>query len=354
MTTMLDYKDVLILPQASHLSSRKEAKLERKIVFKNGVQYNGIPIISANMSSVSTFTMADALAKHSLSCALHKHYSTEQYIDFFNKNDNGKKHWYTLGISKDDYQKFLKVDEKTDLSFICIDVANGYQKSFIDFVKQFRKNHPNKVIMAGNIVTRDGVDKLADVGVDVVKCGLGSGGSCITRIKTGVGCPQFTAVADCSEAADRMGVYLCADGGLTCAGDFSKAYGAGADFVMAGGLFAGHTECGGEIITRRFVTDELDQDDNRIVQTKMSMQFYGMSSETAMKKHSGGMAEYRSSEGKTVEVSFKGTVDKTVLDILGGIRSTMTYIGADTITDIPSKCNFIRVLTQSNEVFGKN
>lgn len=354
MTTALDYKDVLIVPKASSLSSRKEADLNREIVFKNGTVYNGIPIISANMSSVSTFQMAEALGKLGLSSAIHKHYNEEQLIQFFNVKDHSDQHWYTLGMSNSDYEKFLTVNSNSNIKFVCIDVANGYQDSFVNFIKMFKQKHEDKVIMAGNIVTPEGVERLAKAGADVVKCGIGQGSFCLTRIKTGVGYPQLSATMNCARAADDVGVHLCSDGGLTCPGDFAKSFGAGADFTMAGGIFAGHSECGGEIIARQYLTNELDGNGKQIIKTKMFSTGYGMSSEVAMKKHNGGMAEYRSSEGKCVEIPFKGSVHGTVGDILGGIRSAMTYIGAKSIEEISQNCNFIKVNSQSNEIFGKN
>ena len=178
--------------------------------------------------------------------------------------------------------------------------------------------------------------------------------ACLTRIKTGVGVPQLSAVMECADAAHGLGGYVCADGGITCAGDVSKAFGAGADFVMIGGLFAAHDECGGEIFTKKYRTNEIDETGKRIIEEKKFMKFYGMSSEEAMNIHMGGVKEYRSSEGKTTEILYRGSVKNTIHDILGGLRSTLTYTGSKKLKELPKRCTFIRVSQQSNEIYGKN
>ena len=224
-----------------------------------------------------------------------------------------------------------------DIKFICLDVANGYSESFVRFVKDVRKAFPTHTIMAGNVVTGEMVEELILSGADIIKVGIGPGSVCTTRKKTGVGYPQLSAVLECADAAHGLGGHIISDGGCTCPGDVCKAFGAGADFVMLGGMLAGHDECTGEIVTKPSG-----------VKVK---QFYGMSSATAMLKHHGGVAEYRASEGKTVEVPYRGDVDKTILDILGGLRSACTYTGASKLRELPIRTTFIRVSQQTNEVF---
>ena len=222
------------------------------------------------------------------------------------------------------------------LHFICIDVANGYSEHFVKFVKKTRKKFPGKVIIAGNVVTGEMVEELLLAGANIIKVGIGPGSVCTTRVKTGVGYPQLSAIIECADAAHGLGGHIISDGGCTVPGDVSKAFGAGADFVMLGGMLAGHDESGGEVID---------------VDGKKYRQFYGMSSSTAMDKHAGGVANYRASEGKTVKVPYRGPVEGTVLDILGGVRSTCTYVGAAKLKELSKRTTFIRVAEQENQVF---
>lgn len=224
-----------------------------------------------------------------------------------------------------------------DVKFICLDVANGYSESFVKFVKQVRKAHPTHTIMAGNVVTGEMVEELILSGADIIKVGIGPGSVCTTRKKTGVGYPQLSAVLECADAAHGLGGHIISDGGCTCPGDVCKAFGGGADFVMLGGMLAGHDQCPGGVVVR--------------ADGSKAKQFYGMSSSTAMQKHHGGVAEYRASEGKTVEVPYKGDVEATILDVLGGLRSACTYTGASKLRELPIRTTFIRVTQQTNEIF---
>ena len=224
-----------------------------------------------------------------------------------------------------------------EIKFICLDVANGYSEHFVEFVKQVRARFPFHTIMAGNVVTGEMVEELILAGADIIKVGIGPGSVCTTGKKTGVGYPQLSAVLECADAAHGLGGHIISDGGCTCPGDVCKAFGAGADFVMLGGMLSGHDQCGGEIVTK--------PNGQRV------KQFYGMSSETAMVKHHGGVAEYRASEGKTVEVPYRGDVEPTILDILGGLRSACTYTGASKLKELPRRTTFIRVTQQTNEIF---
>ena len=338
----LDYSDVLIRPKRSTLKSRKEVDLFRTTTFRNSKRvYSGIPIMSANMDGVGTFEMADELAKVNVFTCLVKTYKTNELVEFFDCSDlvqftyRQQNIAMSIGTSDSDMQKFRNVYELTDgkIKYLCVDVANGYTEMFSDFIYQLRINHPELVIIAGNVVTGDMTQELILNGADIVKVGIGPGSVCTTRIQTGVGYPQLSAVIECSDAAHGLGGHIIADGGCTCSGDVAKAFGGGSDFVMLGGMLAGHDEGGGEVV------------DNMI-------KFYGMSSETANDKHFGGLKDYRASEGKEVSIPYKGNIGSTIQSILGGIRSACTYIGAGKIKDLPKCTTFIRVNNTHNRVYG--
>ena len=338
--TKLDFKDVLIRPKRSTLGSRKEVDISRKFKFKwSGQEFNGVPIIAANMDSVGTFDMARAFHKdgNGLGVALHKHYDLKELQAFFKEKASANV-WYSIGMVKDDQdklKKFIKAGGKAPR--LCIDVANGYSEPFLDFVKSIRDMMPKATIMAGNVVTGEMVEELILSGVDVVKVGIGPGSVCTTRKMTGVGYPQLSAIIECADAAHGLGGLICSDGGCTVPGDIAKAFGGGADFVMLGGMLSGHDQSEQEIV---------EEDGKKFVQ------FYGMSSDTAMKKHKGGVAEYRASEGKTVRVPYRGDVSGTLQDILGGLRSSCTYVGARHLKEFSKRTTFIRVTQQLNNIFG--
>lgn len=338
----LGFKDVMIRPKRSTLKSRSQVSLEREFNFLNSkASWTGIPIMAANMDTVGTFEMALALAKQKLFTAIHKHYTTEQWQAFFENAPKGIEDYIAVstGTSENDAKNLKAVlHSYPQLKFICIDVANGYSQHFVNFVKQTRSLYSNQTIIAGNVVTGEMVEELLLSGADVVKVGIGPGSVCTTRVKTGVGYPQLSAIIECADAAHGLGGQIISDGGCASPGDIAKAFGAGADFVMLGGMFAGHTESGGEHIERN---------------GKHYKQFYGMSSATAMDKYVGGVAEYRASEGKAVEVPYKGDVYDTLQDILGGIRSTCTYVGAARLKELTKRTTFIRVAEQENQVYNK-
>lgn len=336
----LGFKDVMIRPKRSTLKSRSQVSLMRKFKFlHNSHEWQGIPIIAANMDTVGTFTMAKALAKHQLMTAIHKHYTIAAWKNFIKNTSEAIFNYIAIstGTGRADAEKVKKLlNEYPQFKFICIDVANGYSEHFVDFVKRTRDLHPDKIILAGNVVTGEMVEELLLGGADVIKVGIGPGSVCTTRIKTGVGYPQLSAIIECADAAHGLGGQIISDGGCKTSGDIAKAFGGGADFVMLGGMFAGHEESGGETI-------ELNG--------KKFKQFYGMSSVTAMKKHAGGVANYRASEGKTVKIPYRGSVEATVLDILGGLRSTCTYVGAKRLKELTKRTTFIRVQEQHNRWF---
>jgi len=263
----------------------------------------------------------------------------------------------SIGITEADHDKFRKVYEQTDtqLKYVCIDVANGYSERFAAFVKEFRTLYPHVVIIAGNVVTGEMTEELLLNGADIVKVGIGPGSVCTTRIQTGVGYPQLSAVIECADAAHGLGGHVIADGGCTCPGDIAKAFAGGADFVMLGGMLAGHDEGGGEVIERAYLSNELDgQTGERIVDNEYFVTFYGMSSKAANDKHFGGLKEYRSSEGREVLVPYRGAVGDTIQNILGGLRSTCTYAGAVRLKHLSKCTTFVRCTQTHNSVYEKS
>lgn len=361
----LDFKDVLIKPKRSSLSSRAEVKLEREYVFKHSTQkYCGIPILAANMDTVGTMTMARALAEEGCGASLHKHYPLDQLRQFFQSFTGTA--FYSIGMTECDVSKLDEfIQTVGHPRYLCIDVANGYSTHFVDFVKRMREKCPGEstVIMAGNVVTGDITYDLIRAGADIVKVGIGPGSTCLTRSKTGVGIPQLSAIIECADAAHHEKAHICADGGCTVPGDVGKAFAAGADFVMLGGMLAGHYEC--EAPVRRATGGNSDAaftfDSPRELwemytfkkPQEFVMRFYGMSSDYAQEQR-GGKKNYRASEGKVVEIPFKGPVEPTIKDILGGVRSTCTYVGAESLKELNKRTTFCRVSQQINNVFGSS
>jgi|TARA_B100001094_G_scaffold78301_1_gene74570 GMP reductase len=378
----LDYKDVLIRPKRSTLGSRKEVDLERGFTFRNYrpyvatdvlpdgypvVQeqyrhYRGTPIMAANMDGVGTFEMADKLAEGKIFTCLVKTYSINELVNYFDSDMPERTDYVamSIGITDADHAKFRDVYEQTGsrLKYVCIDVANGYSSRFRDTVSEFRMMYPNLVIIAGNVVTGEMTEELILAGADIVKVGIGPGSVCTTRIQTGVGYPQLSAVMECADAAHGLGGHIIADGGCTCPGDVAKAFAGGADFVMLGGMLAGHDQGGGEVITKHYLSKEATLLDNGNYmphyEQKQFVQFYGMSSDAANKKHFGGLKDYRSSEGREVFVPYRGDVAATVQDLLGGLRSTCTYAGAIRLKHLMRCTTFIRCTQQFNSVYANN
>jgi len=362
----LDYSDVLIRPKRSTLGSRKEVDLERRFAFRNyepafehesweDYHYQGVPIMASNMDGVGTTKAAEALAQIGLFTCLVKTYTEEVLVDFF---DNGPSYLtdhvaVSIGISDADLKHFDAVYDRlhTDLKYVCIDVANGYSERFADFVREFRERYANVVIIAGNVVTGEMTEELILNGADIVKVGIGPGSVCTTRLQTGVGYPQLSAVIECADAAHGLGGQIIADGGCTTPGDVAKAFAAGADFVMLGGMLAGTTEGGGMQKTRYFKTGEVDADGNDMLQEKTQIEFYGMSSRSANNKHFGGLKDYRSSEGRTVLIDYKGDIKDVVQNILGGLRSACTYAGAEKLKNLPKCATFVRCSDTHTRVF---
>jgi GMP reductase len=333
----LDFHNVLIRPQFTSLSSRSQVNLIRTFTFPHSTKtWSGIPMIAANMDTTGTFEVYDVLSKHKMLTALSKFYTYDDYVDAIDKRESLDPDYFMVssGITDNDIERLDKIMDLTDCNWICLDVANGYMSKFVDACAHIREKYPDKIIVAGNVATHEAVNRLIHDGkVDIVKCGIGSGAACITRLKAGVGVPQLSVAMNCSHEAHEHKGYIVSDGGITCPGDASKAFGAGADFVMCGGVFSGHDENPGELI-------EVDGMKYKL--------FYGMSSEHAMQKHFGGMNKYRSSEGRVIRVPYKGPLENTVLDYLGGLRSACTYTNSYNLTDLANNVEFIEVSQQLN------
>jgi GMP reductase len=343
----LDFNQVLITPKRSNLNSRSEVVLERSFTFRNGQVWTGVPVICANMSSTGTFEVYDVLREYKMITAFHKFYKPDDYVNHFEKRkESGNPmdpdyFMISTGISDDEYSNLVNVCDKLPIKWICIDIANGYIPKLLEFCKKVREKYPDKILVAGNVATPDMANTLClEGGVDIVKCGIGPGSACTTRLKTGVGIPQLSCIMDCGDAVHGVGKYIIGDGGITSPGDLSKALCAGADFVMMGGVFAGHYENPGEIIEK--VVDGFP---------KKFKKFYGMSSTHAMMKYYGKKDDYRASEGKVVEIPYKGNLKDTLDDYLGGVRSTCTYIGAKCLKHMPKCTTFVLVGQQLNNVF---
>lgn len=361
----LDFQDVLIRPKRSGLLSRSEVELRRRFKFPHAAStWQGVPIIASNMDTVGTFKMAAALARHGLATCLHKFYSIEDCAAFVSgaredpaeRIEDGVEHslnawnavFFSFGISQIFLDKLDAIMALTDADggrpkFVCLDVANGYSEHFAAVVRRVRDKYRDLVIMAGNVVTGEMTEELVLAGADIVKVGIGPGSVCTTRQVTGVGFPQLSAVIDCADAAHGLKGLVCADGGCKVPGDIAKAFAAGADFVMLGGMLAGHDESGGNLFVRRHLTDELDENGERVIEERKTIEFYGMSSETAMQHHYGSVADYRASEGIRVELPYRGSVEATVQEILGGLRSTCTYVGAHQLKELFKRATFVVV-----------
>ena len=358
----LDFKDVLFKPKRSKLESRRDVDLTRTFTFHNsGNQWTGIPIMSSNMDGVGTFEMAKVLQEHKMITVMRKHYS----LDDWKEQSQGVKMKYIsvctgTGVIWDpdakDYATMKAVLKMyPDIKFITVDVANAYHENYAEFIARLRDAYPDKTIIAGNVISAEMVEELIIRGADIVKCGIGPGSVCTTRLMTGVGVPQLSGIIECADAANGIGGHIIADGGCVYPGDVSKAFGAGAHFVMLGGMLAGHTEGGGEIITKHTATGGAFKTDQGTYVAhyaeKRFVEFYGMSSDAAMATHGTRKDGYRGAEGKVVSIPFKGNVQDTLTEILGGIRSTCTYVGAKRLKDMSKCTTFVRCTQQVNQIF---
>ena len=337
----LDYKDVLFKPKRSKLTSRRDVDLTRTFTFHNSKQsWTGLPIMASNMDGVATFAMAKVLQKHKMLTVLRKHYTIDDWEKAVNSGLELKNVSVCTGtgaiwdLNAKDFTTMQEVLRRyPDVPFICVDVANAYHENYGDFIARLRDQYPEKTIIAGNVITGEMTEELIIRGADIIKCGIGPGSVCTTRLMTGVGVPQLSGIIECADAANGIGGHVIADGGCVYPGDVAKAFGAGAHFTMLGGMLAGHDESEGEVVNGK-------------------IQFYGMSSDAAMATHGSRKDGYRGAEGKVVQITHRGPVEPTITEILGGVRSACTYIGAKRIKDMPKCTTFVRCTQQVNTVFG--
>ena len=339
LDTKLDFDDVLIKPKRSDLNSRSQVSLNRIFKFPHSTrELNCVPIMAANMDTTGSIAVNKILSGFDCITCLHKHYTSGKLREHFEFPRQYA--FYSMGISEPDMEKLSTVyDNLQKKPNLCIDVANGYNEKFVSTIQKIREWYPDIIIMAGNVVTPEMTEELIfHGGVDIVKIGIGSGSVCTTRLKTGIGYPQLSAIIECADAAHSVGGHVCSDGGCTTPADICKAFCANADFVMLGGMLAGTDGCDGHW-------------KYNMHREKESLQFYGMSSKQAMTKHNGGVADYRTSEGKCVTIPYKGQTSDTIQDILGGLRSCCTYIGAKTIKDMGKNTTFIKVNNTHNRIY---
>ena len=336
----LTFDDVLIRPKRSTLISRSDVNLVREFTFRHTEEtWDGVPIVAANMDTTGLFSIAEILQGHKMLTCTQKFYSTKEFSDAWENGVNSEFVAVTCGSTDESFELLKrKMATNKGLKMICIDVANGYREVFLNFVKKVRGEFPEKIIIAGNVATREMTEALILSGADIVKVGIGPGSVCTTRKVAGVGYPQLSAISECADAAHGLNGHVMSDGGCSSPGDVAKAFAAGADFVMLGGMLAGHDESGGELI----------EDSGSAYKS-----FYGMSSAKAMETHYGEIADHRAPEGKEVRVPYRGPLEVTVQSILGGLRSACSYVGARRIKDLPKCTTFIRVSMTTNEVFQK-
>ena len=330
--TKLDYNDVLIRPKRSTLTSRFDVDMDRTYTFYHSKkEWTGVPIMASNMDTVGTFAMHDALSEFGMITCIAKHNNSD--IDLWDNITLKRNRLCAMGgISDFDIDNLVQLDDIIEPEFLGLDVANGYTISFVDGLKRLRDRCPNATIIAGNVVTADMTSELILAGADIVKVGVGPGSVCTTRIKTGIGYPQLSAVIECADAAHGLGGHIIADGGCNSSGDIVKAFAGGADFVMIGGMLSGHDQCDGKIVNGK-------------------MKFYGMASDSAMERHHVPHREYRGVEGKTVEVEYKGPVEDTLIDVMSGIRSACTYVGANKLKSLSKCTSFVRVNSTHNKIY---
>ncbi|AGS80910.1 GMP reductase [Caulobacter phage Cr30] len=335
----LDYSDVLIKPKKSFVSSRKDVCLMSSKV-------DAVPVMITNMDSTGTFEAAKVAQEYDMMTVLHKFYEVREIVEFFEKQDINHfgLTWISIGMSEADLVKLYHIERQLTSSWmppILVDIANGHLKDFSNFIRKMRNQLPKHkhTIFAGNVCTKEGVRELAKAGVDGVRIGIGPGGQCLTRTTAGVGMPQLSAAIECSKEAKKHGILSIADGGIIDLADFAKALAAGADIVCAGSIFAGHDESGGDLV--------YDKDD------KPFKEVYGMSSESAMRKNYGKKDAYRTSEGRTSLIPYRGPLKNTIEDVLGALRSTCTYTNTSKIEDLCKNTTFIKVKNRVNFAYDK-
>lgn len=342
----LDFSNVLIVPRKSNVISRKNVSLKKYMTFKTynkTIHWEGVPIISSNMDTVTNLETFKILKRYDYISCFPKHYNAEWLETLPTELVNVNNYMLSCGINEEDVNILVKLVEALDkknikVKFVCIDVANGYLDKVADVLKYLRETLKDVVLVAGNIVTPEGAIELVKSGANIIKTGIGSGSVCLTRLQTGVGYPQLSALSECYDVINRSGAYQISDGGIVHIGDIAKAYIGGADFVMMGGMFAGHTESPGTL--------HYDEKTNEFYKA-----YYGMASEKAVNKYNDGMKNYRTYEGKEVKIKHKGEIKNTIENINGGLRSSCSYVNANNLYELRDNARFVRAYNTHNSVY---
>jgi len=325
MTDAITYDDVLLVPSYNHWESRKV--VDTSIVDRTGKLHLQFPVMTSNMDTITETAMADFIGDKGGIGVIHRFMSIQENIDIFKACAH--KAFVSIGCSTGDIERAEALrDSGADL--FCIDVAHAHARYVGKTLKKVRSLlGKDACIMAGNVATYAGADYLASLSADIIKVGIGGGAVCTTRIKTGFGVPNLTAIRQ-SARVDRS---IVADGGIRTPGDIVKALAFGADFVMIGSMLAGTRPTPGPVIKRK----------NKRGEEVLVKSYRGMASSEVQDDYHGGMAEWKTAEGVSVDVPYAESEEVIIADIIGGLRSGLTYGGAATIRELQRKLDFIRI-----------
>ncbi len=316
----ITFDDVLLIPAYNHHESRRVVDISA--TDRLGKLSLSLPVMSSNMDTITESKMANFMHSKGGIGVLHRFLDIEENIKEFHACEGQV--FVSLGCTTAELGRAEALRDAGAI-FFCVDVAHAHAKYVGKTLKNLRQMLGSRCIMAGNVATYAGADYLASCGADIIKAGIGGGSVCSTRIKTGFGVPMLTCIQDCART-DRS---IVADGGIRTSGDIVKALAFGADFVMIGGMLAGTTPTPGEIIT--------NQHGNPV------KRYRGMASREAQEDFLGQMNEWKTAEGVSTEVPYRDTQDAIIADIIGGLRSGLTYAGADSITELQRKLNYIQI-----------
>ena len=324
MREAITYDDVLLVPSYNHYESRRMVDISNKDL--TGKLSLGLPLLSSNMDTVTEHAMANFMGEKGAMGVIHRFMSIDDNVAEYKKCQH--KACVSIGCSAADIPR-IEALKSCGAEYFCIDVAHAHAKYVGKTMKKLRDIlGKNACIIAGNVATYAGADYLASCGADIIKVGIGGGSVCTTRIKTGFGVPNLTSIQECARA-DRS---IIADGGIRTPGDIVKALAFGADFVMIGSMLAGTRPTPGEINTQTV--------DGQEVKTKM---YRGMASAEVQEDYHGGMADWKTSEGVATTIDYREDEDAIMADIIGGLRSGLTYAGAESIRQLQRKLDYIRV-----------
>lgn len=319
-TEAITFDDVLLIPSYNHHESRRVVNIA--VTDKLQKLTLELPVISSNMDTITESNMANFMQTKGGMGALHRFLSIDDNIKQF-KACTGQV-FVSVGCTAAELERAEALRD-AGATFFCVDVAHAHAKYVGKTLKSLRKLLGSRCIMAGNVATYAGADYLASCGADIIKAGIGGGSVCSTRIKTGFGVPMLTCIQDCART-DRS---IVADGGIRTSGDIVKALAFGADFVMIGGMLAGTAPTPGQVYTN-----------DKGIQVK---RYRGMASREAQEDFLGQMHEWKTAEGVSTDVPYRDQQDAIIADIVGGLRSGLTYAGADTIRELQRKLNYVLV-----------